>query len=497
MTGPTSALAVALAVIVAKYHNVDMVLLLAILIGVVQMSLALARVGSLVRFIPEPVLVGFSTGVACIIFGSQFPKMFDVSIGSPENFIEIVEKVWQKMIIGHAMNFEAAIIGFSVFFLIFGLLAWKKTKNLPIPLIALVFGVGFSLLTGFDIKMLAAIPNSLPAFHLPEVFTLENIKILFPSAIALGFLASVESLATAQIASKMTGVKFDSNKELFGQGLANFFAGFFKGIPSTGSFSRTAANVRSGGATRFAMIIHSLFLLLIVLVFSGYSKHIPSVVLAAILLTVAIRMVEVSHIKMIFRSTGSDIMIFLATLSATLIFDLIKAIEIGVFLAMVFVLRKVSLGEHIHEVTVRDDRIEKIDHTEPRYCPQLQLLQIDAPLFFGVASHFEEALITMRAEEARVVILRMKAVTHIDMSGTMALEEICERLKKQGGVMILSGVTEEVLKVLKKSGVYDCIERGNFTPRTKDAIRLFFAKYADTSICARCPHRVFKECPKI
>lgn len=473
-----------------------MVLLLAILIGIIQMALALARVGSLVRFIPEPVLVGFSTGVACIIFGSQFPKMFDISIGSPENFVEIIHRAWQQMVIAPTMNFQAAIIGFAVFLLIFILLSWKKTKNLPIPLIALVFGITLALLTGFNINMLAAIPNSLPTFHLPETFTLQNIKLLLPSAIALAFLASVETLATAQIASKMTGVKFNSNKELFGQGLANFFAGFFKGIPSTGSFSRTAANVRSGGITRFAMIIHSLFLLLIVLVFSSYSKYIPSVVLAAILLTVAIRMVEISHIKMIFRSTRSDVVIFLATFSATLIFDLIKAIEIGIFLAMVFVLRKVSLGEHIHEVTIQDNKVAAIDRTKPRYCPQLQLLQLDAPLFFGVASHFEEALTTMRAEEAKVVILRMKAVTHIDMSGMIALEEVCENLKKHGGIMILAGTTEEVLKVLKKSGIYDCIGANNFTSRTEDAIKLFFSKYADSSICVRCPHRVFQECPK-
>lgn len=494
VTGPTSALAVALALVVSKYDK-EMVLVLGIMIWIIQIVLSIAKVGNLVKFIPQPVLVGFSTWVAFLIFWSQVPKMFDVSIWSSESFVEVVEKSWDKLVVLWQHDYKALLIWMCVFVLIIGLNLFKKTKNLPIPLIALLFGTGLYLFSWFDIKTIGSIPSSLPSFHFPTDLDFKDFQALIATSIALWFLASVESLATAQIASKMTWTKFDSNKELLGQWLWNLMAGFFRWIPSTGSFSRTAANVRSGAVTRVSMIIHSVFLIIIVLLFASYSKYIPSVVLAAILLTVAIKMIEKDHIKMIFKSTRADIIIFLATFGTTLVFDLIKAIEIWVFLATIFVLQKVSMKEHIKEVAVKDYKVKFADQIQkPRYCPQLQLIQIDAPLFFWLASYFEEALTSMRKDSAKNVILRMKNVTHIDMSGLVALEEVFIHVKKLGWVIIFSWVNEEVRKVLRKSWLCEHIGKELFVENTEAAIKLFFDKYVDRKVCENCKYKIFKEC---
>lgn len=492
VTGPTSALAVALSLVVAA-HGQNMVLLLAVMIGAVQIVLALARAGTLVKFIPQPVLVGFSSGVALLIFASQFPKIFDVSIGSSESFIEIIEKVWHHMYVLGEGSIYAFLIASIVIATIFGLLSFKKTKNLPIPLIALLLGTFSAILFEIKLKTIGVIPSSLPSFYVAqEVFTFENVKLLIPTAFALGLLASVESLATAQIASKMTGVRFNTNMELFGQGLANLFAGFFKGIPSTGSFSRTAANVRSGAQTRVSAIIHSLFLIIIVLVFSGYSKFIPIAVLSGILLTVAVRMIEVHHIKMILKSTKSDIIIFIATLMTTLVFNLIDAIMVGIFLAIILALRKASDKSCIKEVTSENGKLTK--RTENLYCPQTQLIQLDAPLFFGISSNFEDELKKMRKDEAKVLILRMKNVPYIDASGIASLEDVYSCVNRRGGHLIVAGVTQKVEEVLKRTGLYKKIGKKNFMPNTLNAITFSYNKYFDKKKCQNCKYRVFSEC---
>lgn len=486
VTGPTSAMALVLAGVVAQYGQ-SSAMTLALIIGLYQILFALFQLGGLVNFVPYPVLTGFSAGVAVIIFVSQLGKIMGIS-GGGHSLIEILQNLFQNL---SQTDLVPLLIGFLTISVI--LILRRLNKNIPGSLIALILSGVLSFV--FDLN-LSTIGAFAPGFPVPslDAFRWEVVRDLIAPAGALALLASVESVSTAAIAEKLTKKKFNSNFELFGQGMANLAISFFKGIPATGSFSRTAANIRSHAHTRFASVIHSLVILFIILFLGGFAQFIPLAALAGVLIVVAFQMIELNHISLILRTKRSDALVFLVTFFITLFFDLITAIEIGVIMSILLIVRQMS-DSQIQLISLQENTDEEKD-LELKLCPQIIVLEIDHPLFFAAASNFALKLNSILNEDVRVLILRMKHVNYIDTTGITILQDIVENIQRKGGTVIFSRMQKKVYDTIKRAGIQTLLEKEHYANRTRTALKMAM-EYIDPLLCnQKCKEAIFKECPK-
>lgn len=486
ITGPTSAMALVLAGIVAMYGE-NSAMTLALIMGIYQICFSLFRLGSLVNFVPYPVLTGFGTGVAVIIFFSQLGKFLGLEIGRAENVLVFGEEIFL-----HLGSFKMEALAIGLLSIIVIVVLRKFNKNIPGALFAIILATWLTYFFDLDIATIGSFKAGLPSFNL-DAFNWELIKELLAPAGALALLASVESISTAAIAEKITKKKFDSNLELFGQGVANLTISFFKGIPSTGSFSRTAANIRSHASTRMAAIIHGFVILLILMFLGQFGTFIPMPALAGILIVVAYKMLEFKHIHLILRTKKSDALIFLVTFFVTLAVDLITAIEVGVIISILFIVRQISESD-LQLVNLHDQTND--EEGEYKLCPQIMLLEIDHPLFFAAASDFAHKLNKILNDDVRVLILRIKHVDFIDTTGITILEDIVESIEKKGGTVIFSRMQKKVYNTLKRAKIKSLLDEKHHANRTRQAIKMAM-DYIDIRICeGTCKGRAFKECPE-
>ncbi len=490
VTGPTSAMALVLAGIVAV-HGEASAMTLALIMGIYQILFAVFQLGGLVNFVPYPVLAGFSAGVAVIIFVSQLGKLLGLEGSAAHGFFEIIENIYLQI---DYIDLVAVTIGLTTILMIAVLK--KINKNIPAALIAIVICSFFTYLFELEIETIGSFNAALPLPNL-KAFNWELIQELLAPAGALALLASVESISTAAIAEKLTKKKFNSNFELFGQGLANFTISFFKGIPATGSFSRTAANIRTHAKTRFASVFHALVILLIILFLGKYGTYIPFAALAGILIVVAVQMIELKHIRLILRTKRSDALIFLVTFLSTLLVDLITAIEVGVIMAILLIVKQISESDlkliNLHENQKKEDE----SGHDVELCRQIILLELSHPLFFAAASNFALKLDKILNDEVRVLILRMKNVDYIDLTSITILQEILENIEKKGGNVIFSRMQRKVYNTVKRAGIESLIDEKHYASRTKTAVKMAM-EYVDPMTCKNsCNHRIFNECPEI
>jgi SulP family sulfate permease len=473
--GPTGAFVVIVYGIVQQYGTAGLTIA-TIMAGVILLALGFAKLGGAIKFIPYPVTAGFTTGIAVIIFTSQIKDFLGLDMGSlPESFIE----KWA------AYGREAGAVSVPALGVALGSLllitAWPKvSRRIPAPFVAIV--VSAVVVRLFDLPVdtigsrFGSIPTSLPAPSIPSI-SLADATALVGPAFTIALLAAIESLLSAVVADGMVGGRHRSNMELVAQGVANIASPLFGGIPATGAIARTATNVRSGGRTPVAGMIHALVLLLILLAFGRWAEAIPMPALAAILVVVAYHMSEWRSFRNELRGPRSDVIVLLTTFVLTVLVDLTVAVQVGLVLAAFLFMRRMSevtnvaeIGEGFADPVAADTGTFSAGRTGP--LPKgVQLYAIDGPFFFGAADKFREAF-TQVANAPRVLILVMRRVPAIDSTGIHALRNVIGRFQKDGTRVILVGPRAQPLAAMERAGVLDAIGTDGVVPDLDAAVAL-------------------------
>lgn len=479
--GPTGAFIVIVAGIVSQY-GMQGLIIATIMAGVFLVVMGLCKMGAIFKFIPYPIVVGFTSGIALTIFSTQMKDFFGypLDLQVPAGFIPEWICYFQNISSINWIEF-AMSLGCLLIIIFWG----KVTKRIPGSLIALIFGTVVSvLLSKFAGVEFATIGSKFPelANGLPmpkpvaPEFDYETIKGLVSPAFTIAILCAIESLLAAMVADGATGKHHNANTELIGQGIANIVTPMFGGIPATGALARTMASINNGGKTPVTGIIHAVVLLLIYLFLMPYAVYIPLSCLAAILVMVAYNMSEWRTFKYLLRGDRSDVAVLLITFFLTVIVDLTVAIEVGVVLAIVLFVRRVmqtssiEVLENQHLAATENDEMASMEDTEFLDIPEgVEVYEINGPFFFGLASRFEE-FENMKKSGTKVRIIRMRKVPFIDSTGINNLRNLCERTRKRGVTVILSGVTEKVQASLIKFGVDKEIGAENIFPHIVPAL---------------------------
>ncbi len=453
-----------------------------IMAGVFLVAMGVCKMGVIFKFIPYPIVVGFTSGIALTIFSTQMKDFFGLplDLAVPAGFIpqwicyfqNIGSINWMELV----MSLVCLVICFS----------WGKvTKKVPGSLIALIIGTLASVLlsrfAGIELATIGSkfpeLANGLPMPKpvAPEI-DFETVKGLVSPAFTIAILCAIESLLAAMVADGATGKKHHANTELIGQGIANIVTPLFGGIPATGALARTMASINNGGKTPVTGLVHAVVLLLIYLFLMPYAIYIPLSCLAAILVQVAYNMSEWRTFKYLLRGDKSDVSVLLLTFFLTVIVDLTVAIEVGVVLAIVLFVRRVmqtsniSVLEGHHIAATEDDEAASMENTDMLDIPDgIEVYEIDGPFFFGLASRFEE-LEQMKKPGTKVRIIRMRKVPFMDVTGVNNLRNLCERTSKRGVTVILSGVQEKVRESLVKFEIDRQIGEENIFPHIIPAL---------------------------
>ena len=446
ISGPTGAFVVILAAITAKY-GVTGLQIATMMAGVLLLLMGYFKLGNVVKFIPDPVIVGFTSGIGVIIFVGQLKDFFGLSVTFPidEKFHFKLSSLFQAL--PHA-NITTTTMAFASLFLI--LLTPKLLKRIPGPLVALLVMTGLQEVFQFEgVATLGSafggIPQQLPHLAIPD-FGINEVMTLIGPAFTIALLGGIESLLSASAADGMAGTTHNSNQELIGQGLANIVAPIFGGFASTGAIARTATNVRNGGNSPISAIVHSLFLLLIILLLAPYAVNVPLCTLAAILFVVAYNMSDMPHfIRIVKCAPATDTLVLFATFLLTIFTDLVLAVNIGVVLAMVFFVRRmnqfVSVEDHSRHA---DTQKELLSCGIEMPIEDTMIFNIQGPVFFGAAVKIEHALTITHSDPVNV-IFRLKDVPFIDMTGLETLHEVMDAYRKRGIHVYLCEANQHVI----------------------------------------------------
>jgi len=421
--------------------------------------------GALLKFVPYPVTVGFTAGIALIIFSSQISDFFGLRIEKvPADFVEkwivYVENI--ATINPYSLGVGVA----SLLIIVFWNRLIKKIPGQLIAILAATFVVQYFALPVETIQTrFGGVPNSLPTPHLPVV-SWDLIQQMFSPALTIAILAGLESLLSAVVADGMTGTRHRSNMELVAQGAGNIVSVIFGGVPATGAIARTATNIKSGGKTPISAIIHCFFLLLVLLFIGRWAALIPMATLAAVLLVVAYNMSEWREFVHLLKSPRGDVAVLLATFLLTVFIDLTVAIQVGIFLAAFLFLEKMSTETQVDLITetlrVGEEDMHQTRDMSPVKIPEgVEVFEIYGSLFFGAVSQFKESLRVI-ARKPKVLILRMRNVMHIDASGIRVLEELADEAEQNDYILVFSAVSRKVYRVMRQTGLTKKVGRGHF-----------------------------------
>jgi SulP family sulfate permease len=455
--GPTGAFIVIVYGIVQEF-GINGLTIATFMAGFIIIGLGLARLGNLLKFIPYSLIVGFTSGIALIIFSSQINDFFGLHIAKvPADFMEKWVVYFENMdkINGYATAIAAGTVIITLYF-------QKLIKKIPGSIVAILLSTIVVQAFGIPVATIESnfgeIPNHLSMPSLPHV-DYATVKSLIQPAFAIALLGAIESLLSAVVSDSMIGGKHRSNMELIAQGGANILSAIFGGIPATGAIARTATNVKNGGRTPIAGIVHALVLLSIMLLFAPYAKLIPLSCLAGILMVVAYHMSEWRQFRSILKGNRMDIIILLTTFFLTVIFDLVIAIEIGIVLSSFMFMKRMSEAVLVEKITSDNINGEHLFDDELLELPKNVLLyEINGPLFFGAARQFQETISNTHLQP-KVIIIRMRYVPMIDATGYQSLKEIIKSYKTKKIKVILSGINEETSKDFEKNGVFMLLDK--------------------------------------
>ena len=475
--GPTGAFIVIIYGIIQQ-HGLTGLLIATIMAGILLILMGLFKLGNVIKFVPYPVIIGFTAGIAVTIFSTQMNDLFGMGIqDAPADFIHKWICYFQHW---RDINWWAFAIGVASLLII--IFSTKISKKIPGSLVAIVlmtltvwllreFGGVTSITTIGDLYTL---PSGMPAPKVPELNLAEGqtlirlVQDLFPSAFTIAMLGAIESLLSAMVADGVIGDKHNSNTELIAQGVANVVTPFFGGIPATGAIARTMANINNGGRTPVAGIVHALMLLLVLLCFGPLVGMIPMACLAGVLIIVSYNMSGWREVVALSKAPKSDFIVMLVTFVLTVIFDLTIAIEIGLLLAVILFLKRTnettvirSFSDEIDPTLSNDIRLHGNDLEKLHIPPFTEVYEIDGPYFFGIANKFDEISQRMGTDGQKVRILRMRKVSFMDSTGIHNLEQLFLRSQRCGMTLVLSGVNENVYKTLDKAGLVKMIGKEN------------------------------------
>jgi SulP family sulfate permease len=443
IAGPTGAFIVILAGITAQY-GISGLQLATMMAGVILLLLGMTRMGAVIKFIPAPVIVGFTAGIGVIIWVSQWKDFFGLPAIDGAYFHEKLWHLAQVLLFGTRLPY---------------------LKHVPGPLVALVLATLLQAVVQFDGlatigSAFGGIPQGLPSWHWPEITAARVIELIGP-AFAIAMLGSIESLLSAVVADGMAGTRHDSNQELIGQGLANIAAPLFGGFAATGALARTAINICNGGNSPLAGIVHAITLLAIVLLLAPLAVHVPLAVLAAILFVVAWNMSDLPHvIKMIQRAPRADVLILLVTFTLTVFADLVAAVNIGVILATMHFMRRMAASVDVLPMSEQELQQELMHQGFSKLPPGVLVFSIEGPLFFGAVENVERALdITHTMPD--VLIFRLRWVPFIDITGLQTLEDVIADLHQRGVRVMLTDANRRVEAKLIKAHIVELVGRIN------------------------------------
>lgn len=470
--GPTGAFIVIVYGIV-QVHGVNGLIIATFMAGIMLIIMGLARLGSVIKFIPHPLIIGFTSGIALIIFSSQMKDFFGLKMGAvPADFID----KWKSYIhYFNTLNIYAALIAAATVLIIF---LWPKiTHKIPGSVIAIVVTTAAMQLLHLPVETIGSRFGSIPStFPMPAIPHLDFaiIKDLIQPAFTIALLGGIESLLSAVVSDGMIGGNHKSNMELVAQGTANIFSALFGGIPATGAIARTATNVKNGGRTPVAGIVHAITLLLIMLFIGKWAALIPMAALAGILVVVAYNMSEWKSFISVTKGPRSDVAVLLTTFFLTVIVDLTVAIEIGMVLAVFLFMRKMIMFSDVSMLTkdIDDNGNGKDKEAVGNFAVpnQVEVFEITGPLFFGAAYKFKDAMKFIE-KPPKILIIRMRQVPIIDATGIKTIEEVYKESKHRGTKLILSEVhSRQVMNELKDARLLFAIGKANVTDTFVEAL---------------------------
>jgi sulfate permease, SulP family len=493
--GPTGAFIPILFGIVMTYGYGNL-LIAGFMAGVILLLMGIFRLGSLIKFIPRPVTIGFTTGIAITIFMGQVASFLGLAgIKKHEEFILNVKELYIHLDTANFFSILTALIC-----LIAMILTPKFAPKVPGPLIGLV--LSSVVATIFFPDQVATIgtsygqiPNSLPKFHIPNVNMDLIIKLIKPAFI-IAMLGGIESLLSAVVADGMTNSRHSSNKELIGQGIANMITPLFGGIPATGAIARTATNIKNGAISPFSGIIHGIVVLLVLLFFAPYASYIPLASMAPILMVVAWNMSERKVFGHILKTKTVDSLTLLVTFVLTVFVNLTVAVEVGLIMSAILFAKRMS------DVMLTEKVLPNVYHkietkmvTDTHDCPQISIYNVEGPLFFGAAQTFEQTIMSTINYRPKILLLRMSKVPFMDTTGEANLASIVHHFSKNG-IVIISGINSQPEAVLRKTGLYQTIGADHFFAHTGEAIE-YALGHIDQNKCLGCKHFAFNECSKL
>ena len=468
IAGPTAAFATIVAGIVAK-NGMDGLIIATILAGVFLILMGLCHFGSLIKFIPYTITTGFTSGIAVTIVIGQLKDFFGISYPDGVKPIETTEKLKTFFENFSTFNLDALIVGgVSLAILILAPYILKKVPgSLPAVIVGILM-VKFLPLKVATIGNLYTISNSLPTLHIPSM-NLSMIGDALPNAFTIAVLAAIESLLSCVVADGMINGKHRSDMELVAQGAGNIASALFGGIPATGAIARTAANIKNGGRTPIAGIVHSITLVIVLVVLMPFAGMIPMPTIAAILFVVAYNMCQWrTFVHLIRTAPKSDIIVLLTTFILTVVFDLVVAIEIGMVLACLLFIKRMSEETHVDSWTYVDDDTPDVDEHLRRLPLQIRVYEITGPLFFGAADAIEHIVVK---DFTTCLILRMRSVPALDSTALNALQNLTKVCESKGITLVFSHVNEQPMKVMQKTGFVELVGEENFCPNISAALK--------------------------
>lgn len=493
IAGPTGAFIPILLGIVLQYGYEDL-LIAGFLAGILLMIMSFFKLGSLITYIPRSVTIGFTSGIAVIIFSGQIENFLGVEgVEKKEYFHQNMMEIINNIDTVNLFSIIVALIGFASVIIV-----PKIFPKVPVLLVALIIPTIASLLI-FPGKVatigtaFGGISQALPSFSLPE-FTFDKLLYLWQPAFVIAMLGGIESLLSAVVADGMTGKQHQSNKELFGQGLANIITPLFGGIPATGAIARTATNIKSGAVSPWSGVFQSAFVLLTLLLFAPYASHIPLASMAPILMVVAYNMSEIKSFAHMVKLRSGDSLVLITTFLLTVFVNLTVAVPVGLLLAIISFVKRASTALEVNNYTM--NKLEA-NPTESELianeCPEIASFTIQGPLFFGAADRFESALIHSINERPSVLILKMRYVPIIDATAEANLSALIKDFVNLGGTVLITELPKEPLKMLQRSGLYEEIGEEYFFEQTTDAID-YALEIVDVQKCPRCSREGATSC---
>lgn len=504
VSGPTTAISIVVFSALSPLAEpgtaqyVSLALTLTFLTGIFQLIMGLARMGTLVNFISHTVVIGFTAGAAVLIASSQFKNFFGVNIPRGSSFYETMRQLALQ-----AGDINPYVLSVGAVTLAVGILVKKFHPKIPYMIAAMITGSLFALalnkLIGVEvthIRTVGALPATLPPLSMPD-FSLETVKKLSSSALAITMLALTEAVSIARAVAVRSEQRIDGNQEFVGQGLSNIFGSFFSGYAASGSFNRSGLNYAAGAKTPLAAVYSAFFLAGILLLVASLAAYLPIAAMAGILFLVAWGLIDFHHIGSIMKTSRSETVVLFTTLLSTLFVELEFAIYVGVILSLMLYLNRTSRPA-IRSMAPNptDNRGKFVEAaSEQTECPQLKIVRVEGSIFFGAVSHVQQFIqqIDEINPQQKSVLLLAKGINFIDVAGAEFLAQEAKRRKKMGGALYLYGVRDAVCHMLQKGGYLDDIGQENIFHSKTEALQAIYGRL-DTEVCRGCKNQVFREC---